>query len=107
MNNNQNNVNKTSDNIDVSALVYTNIEYDINEEDLDNQDEYETIEEMHDSLPKVVKVNIDQEDRCLVLEAINDKELGSLSEVWDWFSDETGWCVCDATVTTIDGRYSE
>ena len=45
MNNNQNNTNETSDNIDVSALVYTNIEYDINEEDLDNQDEYETIEQ--------------------------------------------------------------
>lgn len=119
MKTNHNNTNEAATAIDVSALIYTNIQYDVTFEDvynhvyddvdveLDNKELCEAQAKLHDSLPKIVKVNIDEEDRYLVLEAINNKELQSLCEVWDWFSDETGWCVCDATVTTIDGKYSE
>lgn len=91
----------------LTEIVFTNIIYGLSDEDIEDDDDFETVEELQNSLPQVVYVSVPQEYRRKLKKAFLNNCLDEMSEyVWDWFSDETGWLIEDATISTLDGQYS-
>jgi hypothetical protein len=91
----------------LTEIVFTNITYGLCDEDIEDDDQFETIEELQNSLPQVVYVSVPQKYRRKLKEAFINDNLDEMSEyVWDWFSEETGWLIEDATISTLDGQFS-
>ena len=68
-------------------IKYFNIEYDVNGQDLDANPKFNSVEDLHNSLPKEVIVGVDDD----FLNVSNDLK----DYLADPLSDETGWCVQD------------
>ena len=88
-------------------IVFYNIGYDVNSEDLERENEdrekkYKSINDLHNSLPEEVIVKVD--DDFFDDEDDEDWEDYRFS---DALSDATGWCVCgfDYRVKHIEDEY--
>ena len=72
-------------------IVFFNIEYDVNSEDLErensNKKKYKSVEDLHNSLPEEVIVEVDDD----YFDDEDWEDYGVSNEL----SDSTGWCVCD------------
>jgi len=70
----------------MKEIKFYNIEYDVSLQDLDNHTQYDSVDDLHNSIPKEVRVEVDDD----FFDDEDWKDYGLANEL----SNATGWCVC-------------
>jgi hypothetical protein len=100
---------KKSNDIDLSELIFTEIQYEVTEEnmkstleDWGDEDAEMDLEAFHESLEKVVRIKVPRKDRKRLQDSIESGDV--ISDVWDWFTEQTGWVALRATILSKDRK---